>query len=147
EWGSISLDNGDLLPAAPSIYHLPLTLLERLATGPSLAPQLAAARLYATLDAQSWTGENGILEAGGERWLIAGHAAAADIYRWDGSDWVVDGRVAQLSDDLNAGKQGGWFSSVPQQSGVAFQLVSNYRPTSRHVLTNAGGSWHEASLG
>ena len=38
----------------------------------------------------------------------------AEIYRWDGTQWVVDGRLPRVSDDLNVSWLGGWFVSVPQ---------------------------------
>lgn len=165
EWASVSLDNGNLLPAAPVVYHLPLTLLARLATGAALAPQLAAARLIATMESQrkdfGWPAETSMVEAGGERWLIAVVSAGpppkdygpspvgADIYRWDGTQWVIDRRIAHLSEDLNADYESGWFTFVPaaQPSAVAFRWVDHDHSKSRRVITNAGGSWHESGDG
>src|SRR4051794_33401065 len=131
EWSEISLDNGNLLPAAPAIYDLPLSLLERLAApaGETLAPHVAAARLIASLQSREhffWPQRNGIVDAGGERWLIAVVPAgkppndyspgpvAAEIYRWDRTQWVLDGRIAQLDHGLNADWNGGWFTPEAQ---------------------------------
>src|SRR3954454_12694314 len=49
-----TLDNGNLLPATPSMYKLPLTLLTRLAApaGTKLAAEVAAAKLIAGLESQ-----------------------------------------------------------------------------------------------
>lgn len=166
-WKAQTVDNGRLLPTAPSMFDLPLTLLSRL-TEQHLAPELAAARLIATLLAQHphlgyWPGQNGIVDAGGRRWLIAAvpdgpdpdastHApATASIHRWDGTRWVLDGQLPNLPQGLNVSWRGGWFIPVPQPdpSAVAFRLVGaccagpdldDYE--SRGVLTNAGGSWH-----
>ena len=170
DWKAQTVDNGHLLPTAPSMFHMPLTLLTRL-TEPAeqnLAAELAAARLIAALrtqhaDLRYWPSENGIVDAGGQRWLIAAipdgrdpdastHApATASIYRWDGAQWVRDGQIPNLDQGLNVSWRGGWFISVPQEqpSTVAFQLVgacckgtdhNDYQ--SRRLITNARGTWH-----
>ena len=107
------------------------------------------------------------MEAGGEGWLIAVVPVApapndyspapvgAIMYRWDGTQWAEDGRVARLSHHLNANWFGGWFVSVPQPQppAVAFELVESC--CTRHVtarahstgfITNAGGTWHVEPL-
>jgi hypothetical protein len=170
-WHVLTLDNGSGLPAAPALYDVPLSLLARLAApaGATLAPHVAAARLIAGLQTQyhfSWAQQNGIVEAGGQRWLIAvvpvgpepdeGSPApvGAVIYRWDGAGWVEDGRIARLSHRLNIDYDGGWFVSVPAQPpAVAFELVNSCctKNVSDHahstgVITDAGGTWHVAPL-
>jgi hypothetical protein len=170
-WHLMTIDDGDALPAAPAIYALPLSLLTRLAApaGAILAPQVAAARLIARLQKQygfEWPLQNGIVEAGGRRWLIAVVPVAparneytpppvgAVIYRWDGAQWAEDGRIAHLSHHLNVDYDGGWFEPVPAQSpAVAFELVEscctrigNERAHSTGVITNASGSWQVAAL-
>jgi hypothetical protein len=168
-WQLVTLDNGNGLPAAPAIYDLPLTLLAKIAApaGATLAPQLAAARLIGRLQSEYrffWGQQNGIVDAGGERWLIAvvpvGPASKDDpssapigavIYRWDRTQWVVDGGLPRMNQDLNVSWLGGWFVSVPQSqpSTVGFQLVGSCcegmelnNARSKSVITNAGGSWH-----
>jgi hypothetical protein len=153
-WQLLTLDAGNALPAAPALYDLPLELLTRLAPEPALAPALAAAKLIAGLGV-SWPQQNGIVEAGGTRWLIAimptgpapeeGSAPPAEavIYRWDGAAWAIDGRVPNLPERLNAAWYGGWFVPVADPSAVALQLVGACcRPKGPSVLTNAGGHWH-----
>jgi hypothetical protein len=171
KWHLLTLDDGDALPSAPAIYDLPLALLTRLAApaGAILAPQVAAANLIAGLQTQyhfSWPLQNGIVQAGGQRWLIAvvpvGPApndsspppVGAVIYRWAGAQWVEDGRIAHLSHHLNVDYDGGWFVSVPAPpSAVAFELVQSCctKNVTEHahstgVITNAGGSWQVAAL-
>jgi hypothetical protein len=170
-WHLLTLDNGNALPAAPAIYDLPLSLLSRLAagTGSTLAPHVAAGRLIARLQSQygfDWAQQNGIVEAGGKRWLIAVVPAApapndyspapvgAVIYRWDVNRWVVDGRLPRVRHHLNVNWFGGWFVSVtqPQPSTVAFELVGSCCTTtsgnvienahSTGLITNVGGNWH-----
>jgi hypothetical protein len=170
-WHLLTLDAGNALPAAPSIYDLPLKLLARLAApaGATLAPQIAAARLIARLQTQyrfEWPLQNGLVEAGGQRWLIAVVPVApprnhyepppvgAVIYRWDGTSWVEDGRIAHLSHHLNVDDFGGWFISVPAPApAVAFELVQSCctknvtdHAHSTAVITNAGGSWQVGPL-
>ena len=170
EWRTQTLDNGNLLPATPSMFKLPLTLLTRLAApaGAQLAPEIAAAKLIAGMESRQpdefyWPSQNGIVEAGGRRWLIAvipdgpdpdasTHApATATIYRWDGAQWVTDGQISNLNQGLNVSWRRGWFVSVPQQapSIVAFRLVGacckgphNDEHRSGRLITNAGGTWH-----
>jgi hypothetical protein len=165
-WQLLTLDAGNALPAWPALYAMPLSLLTRLAApaGPALAPHMAAAKLIAGLEAQHgvhWPGQNGIVEAGGNRWLIAivpagpltddgsPPPAGAVIYRWDGIAWVVDGRVARVPDRLNAAYFGGWFVSKPasEPTAVAFGLAGDAccQPKGNSVLTNAGGEWHAAA--
>jgi hypothetical protein len=166
-WLLLTLDAGNALPGWPALYALPLSLLERLAAGagPTLAPHLAAAKLIAGLvqthgDGFYWPSQNGIVEAGGKRWLIAivpagpdphdgsTPPAGAEIYRWDGTAWVVDGRIARVPEHLNAAYYGGWFVSRPTSdpSAVAFDLAGDgcCRTKGHSVLTNAGGEWHVA---
>jgi hypothetical protein len=133
------------------------------------ASKVAAARLIAGLQAQydfSWPEQNGIVDAGGQRWLIAvvpvGRApdegspapVGAVIYRWDGAGWVEDGRIARLSHHLNIDYDGGWFVPVPiAPPAVAFELVNSCctknvsdRAHSTGVITNTGGLWRVAPL-
>jgi hypothetical protein len=170
-WHLLTLDNGNALPAAPAIYDLPLSLLTRLAApaGRTLRPHLAAARLIARLQSRyhfAWAQQNGIVGAGGRRWLIAvlpagpapndysPPAVGAVIYRWDGNRWAVDGRLPRVRHHLNVDWFGGWFISVraPQPSAVAFELVGSCCTTtgggahSTGLITNAGGSWHVVPL-
>ena len=170
-WHLLTLDNGNALPAAPAIYDLPLSLLSRLATpaGTMLAPQVAAARLIARLQSKyhfGWAQQNGIVNAGGRRWLIAvvpvGPApndyspppVGAVIYRWDGQRWAVDGRLPRLRHHLDVNGLGGWFISVPtgRRSSVAFELVgsccgaSSRGAHSAGLISNAGGKWHVVPL-
>ena len=133
QWTQLTLDNGNALPVAPSVYDLPLSLLLRLATrlGPVLAPQVAAARLIARLQSEygfNWPQQNGIVESGGARWLVAvvpsgravnDHSAppvTAVIYRWAGGGWAVAGRIPHLLDHLNVDWWGGWYVGVPSGS-------------------------------
>ena len=166
-WHLLTLDNGNALPAAPAIYDLPLSLLTRLAApaGRTLAPHVAAARLIARLQSRyhfDWAQQNGIVEAGGRRWLIAvlpaGRAAndyspppaGAVIYRWDGRRWLVDGRLPRIRHRLNVDWFGGWFISVPapRAPAVAFELVGGAMDDAHSTgsITNAGGNWHVAPL-
>jgi len=164
-WTAHTVDSGNLLPAAPATYHLPVSLLERLLAGPVLAPQLAASKLIAGLYASHggfyWGDRNGIVEAGGARWLIAivptgpgtdtaPGPIAAEIFRWDGSQWATAGTIPSVPQDLNVAYDGGWFVGVPQADGsVAFRLVAACcngpdmnDSESRRLITNAGGGWH-----
>jgi hypothetical protein len=173
-WQVMTLDDGLSLPAAPAIYDLPLSLLGHLASriGPSLAPQLAAAKLIARLQTQYhfyWPQQNGIVRAGGMKWLIAevpdgrasnnysAYPVAAAIYRWTGTSWAAEGRIHRPGHNLNVNWSGGWFTAVPTGSStsVAFELVGSCCTTkgggvaenahSTGVITNAGGSWHVVS--
>ena len=162
-WQVLTLDNGTALPAAPSIYDLPLPLLLRLASGlgPALAPELAAAKLIARLLPRYhfyWPEQEGIVAAGRTEWLIAPipagpapndyspYPAAALIYRWNGRSWVVAGRVGHLPPAMNVEWFGGWFVAEPTSdpSVVAFGLAGSDSGTYR-VITNAGGTWHVAA--
>jgi len=167
-WRLLTLDNGAALPVAPAIYDLPLSLLSRLASrlGPSLAPMVSAAKLIAGLQVAyrfSWPQQNGIVNTPRAKWLVAvvparaapnaysAYPVAAVIYRWNGTSWVIDGRVPRLPASFNLPWSGGWFVSVPARSGqaVAFARagsddVITPRRRSRRVITNEGGPWHVA---
>ena len=98
--------------------------------------------------------------AGGASWLIApvpaGRApnayspypAAAIIYRWNGTSWQVNGRVAHVPSAMNTGWSGGWFVAAPNSTPamIAFQVAGS-QYTSHQVLTNNGGTWHVQSSG
>lgn len=159
-WSLITLDNGMALPSAPAIYDLPLGLLAHLAAGvgPTLRPQVAAARLIGRLVSKKhfyWPLQNGLVEAGGANWLIAvvpaGRApndyspfpVAALIYRWSGSSWKVQARVPHLPGAMNLEWFGGWFVAVPAKAprAVAF-AVAGSDSASKAVITDAGGTWH-----
>lgn len=169
-WELMTLDNGNALPVAPAVYDLPLSLLGRLESriGPSLAPQLAAARLIARLQSRYhfyWPQQNGIVTAAGVNWLVAevpdgrppnnysAYPVAVVIYRWTGTSWAAEGRIPRPGHDLNVNWSGGWFTAVStgSASSVAFELVGSCCTTkggvsdnaqSTGLITNAGGTWH-----
>jgi hypothetical protein len=159
-WRLLTIDNGNALPAAPSIYDLPVSLLRVLTAriGNTLVAEEAAADLIARLQLQyrfSWPLQEGIVDAGGSRWLIAvvpaGRAkhtydagpVGAVIYRWSGRTWVRDGHIPHIPLGMNLGYYDGWFVSAPTagRSAVAFRVAGS---DMRYVLTNHGGYWHVA---
>jgi hypothetical protein len=166
QWQLMTLDNGLALPAAPSVYDVPLPLLLQLgreAGSPVLAPQMAAARLIARLQVTRhfyWPQQEGLVAAAGALWLIAvvptGKAAnnyspspvGAVIYLWNGSQWVEEGRIAHLPKAMNIDWYGGWFVSVPTRdtSSVAFAAGPDSGKPPKTVITNAGGKWHVGVL-
>jgi len=167
-WRLLTLDNGSALPVAPSIYDLPLSLLSRLAgrLGPVTAPMVGAAKLIAHLQVGyrfRWPQQNGIVSTPGAEWLVAvvpagaapnpysAYPVGAVIYRWNGSRWAIDGRIARLPSSFNLPWSGGWFVPVAARSAesVAFARagsddVGAPRARSTRVITNDGGTWHVA---
>src|SRR5439155_18927376 len=85
-WRVITVDNGLALPAAPAIYDLPLPLLVRLASRlrAGLEPEVTAAQLIAHLQDPErehyWSQQNGVVAAGGRKWLIAVRPRGRDWY-------------------------------------------------------------------
>jgi hypothetical protein len=161
-WQVLTLDNGTALPAAPSIYDLPLALVVQLASrlGPVLTPEVAAAKLIAQLQSRynfAWPQQDGVVIDQGTEWLVAPVPAgpaphdsprpvAAIIYRWSGTTWKADGRIPRLPSAMNIGYFGGWFTAVAAKTStaVAFQLAGSESGTAG-VITNQGGSWHVQS--
>ena len=160
-WQVLTLDNGTALPAAPALYDLPLSLLDQLASGlgPSLVPEIAAAKLIGDLQSRdnfSWPGQEGLVVEAGTDWLIAPLPAgrppsnyspapvSAVIYRWSGTSWTVAGRVPHLPAPMNVAWYGGWFVAEPTQhsSSITFQLEGSATRSNNSVITNQGGTWH-----
>jgi hypothetical protein len=158
-WQVLTLDNGTALPAAPAIYDLPLSLLVQLGSrlGSSLAPEVAAAKLIADLQAHYhfyWPQQDGVVVAGGSSWLIAPvparpapnayspYPATAIIYRWNGTSWTVAGRIAHLPSAMNIDWVGGWFTATSASTPAIAFKVAGSQSKSTSIVTNAGGTWH-----
>jgi hypothetical protein len=168
KWRALTVDNGTSLSAAPGVYDLPISLLGRLGNrfGSELRPMASAARLIARLQREhefTWPQQNGIVLANGAYWLVAivpartphkvdpPYLVAADVYRWSGDRWLLDGYVSRLPGSLNLPWSGGWITIVPARDPAAIAFAragsdSAQFPTgpSKAVITNAGGSWHLA---
>lgn len=155
-WRLITLDNGLSLPTASGIYDLPPALLIALERklGPSFNPIADATRL---VDRLRHSGRrlrsSGLVRVGNTLWLAAiddpRHAAfSAEIYRWEGSRWVVAGRIAH--DRRLQSFTSGWFVSIPTSDGVALGYANSSGPNpapaplGKFAITNAGGRWHVA---
>ena len=157
-WSVVQLDNGNSLGSGPGIYDIPLSLLQQLAAGlgPDLRPALATASLIASSATGGYLYVNGVITADGAEWYVAekpvGSAATpgadATVYRWSGAAWVKQGQVDRVPPSLNyfQAPSGGWFEAVsyPGSAGPAFTMEGP--SSSPAVLTDAGGTWHVASL-
>jgi hypothetical protein len=151
-WQAITLDDGDGLGLAPSVYDIPASLLEMLGegTGSSVAPAIASTALARSCgdSANEMCALSGVMPSDGSDWLLRAiqstrrNTASFTVYAWSGRAWDMQGNVGPVVDRGSILGLPGWYQAVTTSSGSAPELVVRGAAVAwTVVLSYSGGAW------